>query len=96
MEENLIKLGIAGLILLGFTFIGDNLTHYCESTQTTMYCARTTAQYCYPSNETRTGSKRCIEGWKEILAEEEDTPQIQQIHTINEGMIQHCDSTGCF
>ena len=93
-EEKLKVLGILTLILLGFVIFGDNPTHYCESTQIAMTCARTTAQYCYPNLETRTGSKRCVEGWQEIPKEEE-TPQIENIkYNIPSGG-KHHTKDGC-
>ena len=63
--------------------------YYCESKLLKMYCSRTTAQFCYPVSDTRLGSKRCIEGWKEI-------PVIIE-NVINEFSSEriHCTSEGC-
>ena len=95
MVTKLKALGITALILLGFVLIGtDEPTHYCESNDLMMYCARTTAMYCYPSNETRTGSKKCSEGWKEINIE--DSPKIiEKIKYNNPSGEIHCTSKGC-
>ncbi len=58
--------GFATIIVLDDEGIELEFTHYCESRQLKMYCARTTAMYCRPSLNTTRGSKKCNEGWKLI------------------------------
>ena len=75
-------------------------THYCESRNATMYCARTTAQYCRPSMTTTIGSKRCIEGWK-LIPEIEEIPeepaQVYEITSKSSGSGKsHCTYKACF
>ena len=69
-----VSYGAILLIIVGFVIVpvfdddGIELepTHSCESRELKMYCARTTAMYCRPSNSTTRGSKKCTEGWKLI------------------------------
>ena len=106
-----INLGFTGIILAmiaGFSTyvvlddegIPLNDTHYCESRNATMYCARTTAQYCRPSMDTTIGSKRCVEGWKlipEILVIIEEPPQVENIPSKSSGSgNSHCTYKACF
>lgn len=82
--------GIIILLIAGFTYVGlpdKEATHYCESREITMYCEKTTAYYCYPNKDTRLGSKKCDEGWKEIPI------IIPQITTSKNTMV--CDSEDC-
>ena len=72
--QTIINVGLILLMITGFTTVivlddkGVELepTHYCKSIGIKMYCARTTEMYCYPKLDTRLGSKKCSEGWKEI------------------------------
>ena len=103
-----INLGFTGIILAmiaGFSTyvvlddegIPLNDTHYCESRNATMYCARTTAQYCRPSMTTTIGSKRCVEGWKLIPEVIEEPAQVYEItsKSLGSGNI-HCTYKECF
>ena len=73
-QQKVINIGLLLVIIAGFTTMivlddeGIELepTHHCESRWIKMYCVRTTSQYCYPSLDSSLGSKRCVEGWKEI------------------------------
>ncbi len=74
-NQKAFNIGLVLLMIAGFTTIavinpetGEPMesTHYSESLGVKVYCARTTAQYCYPSLETRKGSRRSISGWKLI------------------------------
>ena len=98
-NQTIFNIGIILAMIAGFTVItvinpdtGEPLesTHYCESLQIKMYCARTTAQYCYPSLISRKGSKRCVEGWKEIPTQ----PPITRTNNLA-GNRFICDKTGC-
>ncbi len=115
-----INLGFTGIILVmiaGFStyvVLDDegtplNDTHYCESRNATMYCARTTAQYCRPSMTTTLGSKQCIEGWKLIPEKPEINHTIKNNGSVGIGTTPgyeeliissgsgniHCTSGGC-
>ena len=69
-------------------------THYCESRELQMHCARTTAQYCYPVDEALVGRKRCIEGWKYIP---EVIEEPQQKYNLRSGTgSSHCTNLDCF
>ena len=59
-----------------------------------MYCARTTNYYCYPKLDTRLGSKKCTEGWKEIPFESEPKAIEKTTHS---GRLEACGirGTGC-
>lgn len=87
-----VNIGFGAVIVLvaSFVLVGNiEPTHYCESREIKMYCAKTTAKYCYPVLETRLGSKKCEEGWKEI-------PFIEQIEVISSGLGKiHCDNKEC-
>ena len=73
-KQNVFNISVILMMIAGFGTVavldndGNELepTHYCESREITMYCAKTTTQYCYPKLDTRLGSKKCEEGWKEI------------------------------
>ncbi len=88
-----VNIGFGAVIALiaSFVLIGNiEPTHYCESRELKMFCARTTAKYCYPVLETRLGSKKCEEGWKEI-------PFIEEVKEIGSGKATyHCNNKGCF
>ena len=87
---NKVIIGIAGILIAVnlFMLIGDKEPNYaCESLGIKMYCERTTAQYCYPSAETRIGSKRCLEGWK-IISESFEKQSVS-------ADVFHCTNKGC-
>ena len=96
-NQTLINIGLILAMIAGFTIVvvlddeGKELepTHYCESRELKMYCAKVTEFYCYPSLETRLGSKKCNEGWREIPQE------IQQIKQHPTKRDIHCTSKGC-
>ncbi len=90
-----VNIGFGAVIALiaGFVLIGNiEPTHYCESRELKMFCARTTAKYCYPVLETRLGSKKCEEGWKEI-------PFIEEVKEIIQTSVGsnrlHCNNKEC-
>jgi len=60
-------LGFTTLVVIDDSGVELEPTHYCESKEIKMHCFRTTAMYCYPKENTRIGSKKCVEGWKEIV-----------------------------
>ena len=80
--------GLTTIIVLDDS--GEELdpNRYCESIGKKMYCAKTTAFYCYPSLETRIGSKKCSEGWKEL-------PEISKSSNRGSGLVFHCNNKNC-
>ncbi len=99
--QTFINIGIIMLMLAGFTTVivlnddGIELrpTHYCESRELKMYCARTTAQYCRPSNTTTRGSKQCVEGW-ELIPVEVEPPLVIKKPGGSGGLV--CDFLYCW
>ena len=99
--QTFINLGIVMLMLVGFTTVivlddgGIELrpTHYCQSRELRMYCARTTAMYCRPSNTTNLGSKKCSEGWELIP---EPIPKVIKAREGGSGAGEVCDSKVCY
>ncbi len=98
-KQKAFNVGIILLMIAGFTInavydptTGEplELTHYCESIGIRMYCARTTAQYCYPVLGTRRNSKKCSEGW-ELIPE----PIPSQLISLGGGSRFVCDKVGC-
>ena len=61
-------LTITLLVSLGFA-IQPNATHYCQELMITMQCDRLSSSEltCYPTANTRIGSKYCASGWELIL-----------------------------
>jgi len=73
---------------------GKEPTHYCLENGIKMYCDRlsSTGLTCYPNNETRTGSKRCTDGWQEIpnIDNNEVTEPIQAKEQITNSREYRC------
>ena len=61
-------LTVALLVSLGFAVQPDD-THICRELMLTMQCNRlsSTEKTCYPTANTRIGSKYCSSGWELIL-----------------------------
>ena len=102
--QDIINIGVISALVLmiaGFTIVtvldddGIELepTHYCESRTIKMYCARTTAMYCYPKNNTRVGSRKCVEGWELIP---EPIPKVIKVRKGGSGAGEVCDSKVCY
>jgi len=101
-KQTAVNVGIVLLMIAGFTInavydpvTGDEFipTHYCQSTSTKMYCARTTTQYCRPSLTTTKGSKRCLLGWKEIPEPVTVTTKVSSSGSGGSRFV--CDKIGC-
>ncbi len=103
-QQKVINIGIISAILLlvagyvNVTVLDDDgielePTHYCQSRELRMYCARTTAMYCRPSNTTNLGSKKCSEGWELIP---EPIPKVIKVREGGSGAGEVCDSKVCY
>lgn len=94
-NKTIITMGIILTMIAGFTTIvvlddnGNELmpSHYCESLEIKMYCAKTTTQYCYPKLITRKGSKKCSEGWKEIILQTQTGLGLKYVCNNNECVV---------
>lgn len=54
-----------------------------------MYCSKVTEFYCYPSIDSRVGSKKCPEGWKEIF---DVIPKINEVKSARQ---YSCNTKEC-